>query len=433
MQKPMSENMKQDEKRKKKRGRKNRFSAGCVVFLVALGLLIYFFFHLYFTLRFSLVKTYILDIGEISSTIPKEMLILRNENVLRAPASGYISYQAEEGERLRRDGIVGKIQNEALKGDENIHLRIIERRINELRGGVTVQNPEAEIARIDLRIDFLFSEIQNRIREKDHSYIPALKNELLSLVERKKLIQGASSLGDLSLEDLQAKKQEIENRIHAEKFFIRTPQAGILSFYYDGQEEKFSLQNLADLTVTDVEKFRDRNRISYREQVQEGEVVATVVDNHLWYFITEIEKEDIQKIDRGRALRCHIDSETVYAVLRSFDKGKDGRFLALFQVANENYDFTGVRRHEVKIEYNRVVGLKIRKDSTVERDGKRGIFVVNEVGVARFKEILEVLGEDEEHIAVAYDPYRPRKDSEISLYDEVIEDPEEVDEGQRIR
>lgn len=429
----MSDNRVQDVKTKKKRKRKSRFSPGCVTFLVALGLLIYFSSQLYVTLRSSLVRTYILDIGEISNTIPKQMLILRKENVLRAPASGYISYHAEEGERLRKDGIVGKIQNEALKGDESIHLRIIDRRINELRGGVAVQNPEAEIGRIDLRIEFLFSEIQNRIREKDYAYIPSLKNELLSLVERKKLIQGASSLGDLSLEDLQAKKAEIENRVHSEKFFIRTPEAGILTFYHDGEDERFNLQRLAELSINEIEEFKDRNTISRREQVQEGEVVASVVDNHFWYFLTEVTKEDIQKIERGKSLRCLIDSETVYAVLRSFDKGKDGKFIGVFEAASENFDFTGPRRHEIHIEYRRVLGLKIKKRSVIERDGKRGIFVVSEVGTAQFKEIQETLGEDEDYIAVGYDPYGPKKDLVISLYDEVIEYPEEVDEGQRIR
>lgn len=428
----MSNNSVKTGKKRRKRA-KNKLSVGCVTFLILLGIFVYGAFHLYTNLSASLIRTYILDIGEIANNIDKEMLIVREENVLRSPADGYISYYADDGDRLRKDGVVGKIQNEELRGDEGLNLRIIDRRINELRGGVEVKNPEQEIDQIDLRIDFLFSDIQNRIREGEYSYIPSLKNELLTLVERKKLIQGASSLGDFTLEQLQTQKEELENKIHAEKFYIRTKEAGILSFYYDGASDKLDVDKIRELRVSDIEHFEDKNQITKKDKVRSGDVVATIVGNHRWYFITEVTKEDIKRVERGKLLRCTIDGEVFRAELDDFYKDREGRFVGIFSVAAENYDFTGRRRNTVKIEYKRSIGLMIRKDSVVQQENRKGIFVVDEVGVATFKEIKEFLGENEDYYTIAYDLNAPKKEKAINLYDEIVSDPKGIKEGQRIR
>lgn len=428
----MSNNLAKTGKKRRKKT-KNKLSVGCFTFLILLGMFIYGAFHLYVNLSASLIRTYILDIGEIANSIDKEMLIVREENVLKAPADGYISYYADDGDRLRKDGIVGKIQNEELRGDEGLNLRIIDRRINELRGGVEVKNPEQEMDQIDFRIDFLFSDIQNRIREKEYSYIPSLKNELLTLVERKKLIQGASSLGDLTLEQLQIQKEELENKVHAEKFYIRTKEAGILSFYHDGASERLGVDKIKELKVSDIENFEDKNRIEKKDKVRSGDVVATIVGNHRWYFITEVTKEDIERIERGKPLRCTIDGEVVRATLDDFYKDREGRFVGIFSVAAENYDFTAKRRNKVRIEYKHSTGLMIRKDSVIQQEGRKGIFVVNEVGLAVFKEIQAFLGENEEYYTIAYDLNAPKKDKTINLYDEIVSDPKGVKERQRIR
>lgn len=404
-----------------------------MVFFVIFGIGAYIFINLYSALNSSLIKTYILDSGEISNTISKKILIIRQEHPIQSPATGYISYHAQEGDRLRKDGVIGKIQNQELKGDEHINLQIINRRMNELRGGVASVDPEGEMQQIDRRLDFLISDIQNRIKEEDFSYIPALKNEFISLVERKKLIQGASTLGNLTLEQLQEKKTEIENRINADKYYIRTANAGILSFYYDEQYQRFSPENISKLTVKDIDDFTDQNRIERRDRIREGDIIGTVVGNHRWYFICEVTKEDIQKIERGKSLRCFMGEETIQVVLEDFFKGADGKFIGIFQVENENVDFTGKRKQEAKIEYKRSHGLMVKKNSVTTYKEKRGIFVVNEVGVAEFRELPEVFGENEDYYSIAYNPEIFQKTKGINLYEEIVSYPEGVREGQSVR
>lgn len=427
----MSENAKKVKEAQRKK--KNRISAGYITFFVVTGIALYIFFTLYSVLNSSLIETYILDMGEISNTIVKDMLILREQYVIQSPAAGYISYYCEEGDRIRKGGMIGKIQNQELKGDENISLRIINRRINELKGGNISQNPEAEIAEIDYKIDFLFSDIQNRIHEKDYSYIPMLKSELMTLVERKKLIQGASSLGDITLDELEKKKTAIENKINSDKYYIRTEHSGILSFYHDGQEKKLSPKNVHNLSVKDIQSFRDTGRKMRKEQVKSDEIVAGVVGNHQWYFITEVQREDIEKIDRGKLMRCFIEGEEISAKLEDFFKGNDGKFVGIFRVENENYDFTEARKHQIQIEYKHSFGLMIKKESVTTYQGKRGIFVVNEVGLAEFKEIKEILGENEEYCTIAYHIDALKQPLVIGLYDEVIIDPTGIKQGDKIR
>ena len=96
-----------------------------MIYLVLFGFTLYFCFHVYFVLNAATIKTYTLDLGEITNSIDKEVLILRDEYKLTAPSTGYVSFFVDEGDRVKRADLVAKIQNEELKGDEQSTLQIL--------------------------------------------------------------------------------------------------------------------------------------------------------------------------------------------------------------------------------------------------------------------------------------------------------------------
>lgn len=54
-----------------------------------------------------------------------------------------------------------------------------------MKNNAAIQNPEKEIEEINNKIDFLYTDISHRIAENDISYIPDLKEQILTLMDRK--------------------------------------------------------------------------------------------------------------------------------------------------------------------------------------------------------------------------------------------------------
>ncbi len=414
----------------KQRKKKKRFNSA--IFLV-LGFALYFFFHVYFVVSAATIKTYTLDLGEISNTIEKNVVILREEYPLKASSEGYVSYYFDEGDRVKRADLVAKIQNEELSGDEQSTLQILNRRINELKNNVAVQNPEKELEEINNKIDFLYTDISHRIDENDIAYVPDLKEQILTLMERKKLLTGASDLGNMTVEELEAKKVEIENRLNSEKFYVKSVNPGVLTFYSDGFHDEFSIANKDKLSVTKINGFQDKNLLSENETVSSGDVIATIINNHVWYMATEITPEDIKIIERGKTVEIIIDNEIIKGRLDDFYKGEDEKFVGLFRIEDENFDFTKKRKYKVQIRYKHPSGLLIPKNTVTDYEDKKGIFTVTEIGSAAFKPIENILGENEKYYVIRYDPNALPSSENINLYDELIVSPKNIKDGQRVR
>ena len=416
---------------RKKKPNKNRISF--LTLFVPFGLLAYFIFYVYFAINAANIETHTLDVGSVRFIVEKEAVILRDEQVLTAPSQGYISYTVEDGDRVRRLGSVARIQNEELKGDEQENLQIINRRISELQNNSAVRNPEQEIQQIDSDMDFIYLDIQNRIINDDIEYLPSLKSRLETLIEKRKLISGASSEGDISLEELQQRKNSLEQSLTSDKYYIKANDPGVFSLYSDGFNEKFTSSQKLNLSVSDITSFKDINNVQKKEQANQNEIIGTIVNNHTWYFACEVTADDIKLIEREKPLNVYIDDIKITAVLEEFYKGSDQKFVGIFRSSDEGFDFTKKRKHTIEIEYKNPKGLLVPKQALVSKDGKKGIFTVNEVGVAVFKEFTDLRGENEEYFILGYDPQMAKSTEVIGLYDEAILSVKGIKDGQRVR
>lgn len=190
---------------------------------------------------------------------------------------------------------------------------------------------------------------------------------------------------------------------------------------------------MANISVTDITSFKDNNLISINDGVNKGDVFATVVNNHKWYIACEVDENDIRNIERGRPITIHIGDEMILGSLYDFHKGEDEKFLGIFEVENENFDFTKQRKHKFNLEYNSVSGIIVPKKSVVENEGVLGVFTINQVGTAHFKELKDIKGEDENNYIISFDPDSSTRQENINLYDEVIIAPRNIKSGQRVR
>ena len=75
----------------------------------------------------------------------------------------------------------------------------------------------------------------------------------------------------------------------------------------------------------------------------------------------------------------------------------------------------------------------IPKETITNKENKKGVFIVNEVGSAVFKPIDTIAGENEKYYVLRYDPNALQNSENINLYDELIVSPKNIKDGQRVR
>lgn len=148
---------------------------------------------------------------------------------------------------------------------------------------------------------------------------------------------------------------------------------------------------------------------------------------------TEIEKSDVESIRRDVKLSVIAGDITFNAYFYDFYKDAKWQICRTFQSGIRGLWFFEKRKDNVKIIYSYAKGIIIPNDSIIESDGKKGVYVVDEVGVAKFSKIGDILLSDDKNTIVrfSYDDFE--EPSKMQLYDEIILSPKDIKDGQKVR
>jgi hypothetical protein len=167
--------------------------------------------------------------------------------------------------------------------------------------------------------------------------------------------------------------------------------------------------------------------------VKNGDILGYIVDNHNYYIATSVDKMDVEAIKRDVPLDISIDDITFNIYFYDFYKDADGKFVGLFKAESEDFDFLKIRKANADIVYNSAKGMLIPNSAIVDVEGKRGVYVVDEVGIASFKAINDILLSDDSNsiVSFSYDDFMDK--SKLKLYDEVVLSPKNIKNGQKVK
>ncbi len=113
---------------------------------------------------------------------------------------------------------------------------------------------------------------------------------------------------------------------------------------------------------------------------------------------------------------------------------KNDYFVVIFRIGGENKQIYDTRVKEFDIIYRQVESLKIPKDSTVEENGKIGVYVINEENKkSKFVELKGIQHQDDEFIYVDYFNNKINGIKSVTLYDEIILKPNIINTNIKIK
>ena len=164
-------------------------------------------------IHISSIKTAIVDIGDVSRTVKRDMLVVKNEKVFYAPSDGYFDLIYPEGEKVKKGQAIAKTKNQSNDVNYSYLIELIDSRIRALKNNTEDKDTEDELVKTNNRLDYLYKEIQNRINTGEIEYIDILKKEVITLNNKKQYLLPAEDGHIKTIEELEAEKAELKKRI----------------------------------------------------------------------------------------------------------------------------------------------------------------------------------------------------------------------------
>lgn len=404
-----------------------------VLLIFVISFILYFGYNFQEKFDSSFLKTHIIQLGSIEKSIKKDAVIIREEEPIKMKISGDVTFLTDSGARVAKNQVVAMVNTSSTGFDAIYSLKVIEKKLSELESGYQTGQVEYSEEYINSKINSILSEIQYRINNGDKNLVSDLKIELDDMIEKGRVTKGVTDIQEMTEGQLREKKRILENQISESNSVIKSPMAGLLSSYHDEYGELFSIKNMMDIKASDIANCKQNVSFNEKNSFQAGEVCSYIVNNHGYYFATELTPEDTEIIKRNKLLTIKVDAISVPAYFYDFYQDEDGKFVGFFDVESDAYNFLANRKRPIEICYEEKKGILIPNNAIVEKDGKTGVFVIDTAGRACFKMTGDIILKDEDNSLVNFDYDKINDSNILKLYDEIILSPKGIEEMQKVR
>jgi len=377
-------------------------------------------------------------VGYGSVDVPRIMsgIIVRDETVYLAPASGVVVFNVADGTRVRRGAVVSNIEDVSSIAQLSAQNDYLTRRIldiQNLRGDVSSVTDAVEQINDTIALDLnlrLLSLTVGSNRESLYSLTHSLE-------------QSIELRNDLLLNENAGAVRELVNEHRAYTAMIsesRTAmtaiESGIVSHVVDGFEDVLNPSNIHYITREQTRMYVGRDSFEQNLTVEEGDTVFRIIESNVWYIASYIDNDLITDWTPNRAVQIYIekdgdfvghpfwvhtvtrrsDSES-FVTLRSDVQIQD--FLDMRTVSFKTYDsvYSGIKIPETAITERTFLRIPERYVSTV----RHNITVVNrQVGSSIEQETIHIkvlrgIERDENYVYILQDFDNVRRGDTILL------------------
>lgn len=298
-----------------------RMNIGTIIFAI---IFFYIIIRILISLQKESLSIYEVQNSYIDTNISATALIVRQEELVNATSSGYVSYYVRDGEKIGKNKTVYTI-------DET--------------GSIYEKIKDADSDAFELTNDGL-SEIRTRISNFENYFNYAsfsdvynfhydIENAVLELTNEA-MIEQLTSLDDSSTDISTYKK-------------VTTTDSGIITYYKDGYEN-FDIHNF---------KASDINKSNYKkatlktgEIINSGDPVYKLITSENWYLIAELSDKQVKELS---------DQDTVTVNIHNISKNITCNF-ELTKQDNKNFIIISLNQQMVNYINDRFIDIVIIQD-----------------------------------------------------------------------
>lgn len=354
------------------------------------------------------------------NSVAMNSALIKTEEVYQAGRHSYFTTQAKEGEKVKRglenlsvtksanDLIDKKIDaiNKRLKdldydtsGEESFDQKAMNKKIKALQISINQKRYE------DL------SQILNSAEDEEDKYYESIKN--------------------YSIDKLLEMKDELNESKRSEAPAVKVSMSGIVSYFIDGLEDKYTNENFDAL----FEKDLIEDSKSYSLNKGKSNDNFKILDNfsmNILAFSDDKKLEDI-KVNDVVLIEWDLTGTKTYArVLKKEKTGDTYKFL--LNIRERISELYKDRFSKMEIIFDEYKTFKLPKSALVDRGSEKGVYIKDIDNTIRYKRVL-LVGSDRDNIYVMRTDdnglmkYKKLKFKSIKYYDEVVVFPSTVKEG----
>ncbi len=313
-----------------------RWNIGMVIFLI---IFIYVIINIVMFLGKKKLTVYKVTEDKITNIFSLTGIAVRDEELLKAPQSGYITYYVEEGKRIKKTGTVfildkdGKVQDTFSKQAEAMKNR-----------GETTDDSE---------IRQKVSEYQSIYNDNNFSDVYDLKYDLKNVI---------LNLNEKSMKEV---IDAVEKKVGTDAFWAeKSPVSGAASFYsdsFDGKEPK-EIKN-SDFVQ---ENYR-RSKYNSSDKVKKNDVVCRIVKSENWTIVVSLTKEQYELLKEKEQVSVKFMADQTKASADVTVKKKSGKYFGYLKFDDYCVRYLDERFLELDVTLDSYSGLKVPNSAIAKK------------------------------------------------------------------
>lgn len=354
------------------------------------------------------------------NSVAMNSALIKTEEVYQAGRNSYFTTQAKEGEKVKRglenlsvtkstnDLIDKKIDaiNKRLKdldydtsGEESIDQKAMNKKIKALQISINQKRYE------DL------SQILNSSEDEEDKYYESIKN--------------------YSIDKLLEMKDELNESKRSEAPAVKVSMSGIVSYFIDGLEDKYTNENFDAL----FEKDLIEDSKSYSLNQGKSNDNFKILDNFSMNILAFSDDKKLEDVNVNDVVLIEWDLTGTKTYARVLKKEKTGdTYKFLLNIRERISELYKDRFSKMEIIFDEYKTFKLPKSALVDRGSEKGVYIKDIDNTIRYKRVL-LVGSDRDNIYVMRTDdnglmkYKKLKFKSIKYYDEVVVFPSTVKEG----
>lgn len=354
------------------------------------------------------------------NSVAMNSALIKTEEVYQAGRYSYFTTQAKEGEKVKRglenlsvtksanDLIDKKIDaiNKRLKdldydtsGEESFDQKAMNKKIKALQISINQKRYE------DL------SQILNSSEDEEDKYYESIKN--------------------YSIDKLLEMKDELNESKRSEAPAVKVSMSGIVSYFIDGLEDKYTNENFDAL----FEKDLIEDSKSYSLNQGKSNDNFKILDNFSMNILAFSDDKKLEDVNVNDVVLIEWDLTGTKTYARVLKKEKTGdTYKFLLNIRERISELYKDRFSKMEIIFDEYKTFKLPKSALVDRGSEKGVYIKDIDNTIRYKRVL-LVGSDRDNIYVMRTDdnglmkYKKLKFKSIKYYDEVVVFPSTVKEG----
>lgn len=379
------------------------------------------------------VDTVVLENEQIEFKINTKGLLVRNEYVVYSNSGGQIEVLVQEGEKIAKSQELATIHSDKNDLEIEKEIQILNEEIDALKSGEKNISSE-DIIKLNTEIEEISDRIQDNLLKENYKEIDSYKESISKMIkERNRLLN--NGVDSKALETKENQKEILSTKLEKNTSTLISEISGIVSFKYDGNEEKYTLDNLSKITKKDINNTDNnyRNLSIPEDEIKSKEPMLRLIDNNHNYMAICVDNAQGEKFELNQGVKLNYNEDVINAKVDNiYEEGTDT--IIILKITSQNIGIYDTRVEEFGIIYKQIDGLKIPKTAIEVVDDTKGVYVISrENNKSSFVELDGIVYEDDNYVYIDCYSNKMNGIKSINLYDEIILKPNSINKNIKLK